>query len=92
MCAQSSLNFTFAQYEGVNDKSVLCFKFTKERAKTNSNSNRLRFHAAGARRNEIIIFEYLQLCQILDVEASVHWWSDVQRRRPPQISLNDLPG
>lgn len=82
MYAQSSSNLTFLEYEDINDKSVLCLKLTKNKAKTHTDSNILRFHAGRAHHNEIIIFQYLQLCQILDVAASANWWSDVQRRRP----------
>lgn len=41
----------------------------------------LRFHAVRAHHNNIIIFEYLQLCQILDVAPLVDWWSNAERRR-----------
>lgn len=86
MYSQASPNFRFLEYEDINDKSVLCWKLTKNKynkktKKTNTDSNIHRFHAGRAHHNEIILFEYLQLCQILD-EAALADWCDVQRRRP----------
>lgn len=66
-----ALILDFLEYEDVNDKSVLCWKGTKNKAKTNTDSNIHRFHAGRTHHNEIIIFEYLQLCQILDGAALV---------------------
>ena len=80
MHAQSSPNFVILENEDLNHKSVCVGNLPKNKAKTNANSNMHRFHAASAHYNEMIIFEYVQLCQILDVAALADWCSDVQRR------------
>lgn len=69
MYAQSSPNPGWLEYGDVNDKSVLSWKVTKSKIKTNTDSGTHRFHAGRAHHNEMIIFEYSQLCQILHESA-----------------------
>lgn len=62
MSAQSSPNFGWLEYEGMNDKSVVCWKLSEIKVKTIMDSSIQRFYAGRAQHNEIIIFGYLQPC------------------------------
>lgn len=59
---------------------MILISFFKNKRKTSSSG---KFHAGRTHHNEIITFEYLHVCQILDVATLLGVWGDAGRRWRP---------